>query len=100
MDVEWLDTVTSVSPVNLQMLLPKVVLRNVLQGQLTAISQGSSLRDVESWIRNLELSKVTLSDAHSQIRYYSYFAGNSTVDKLLIRPNTPLDMIDSHVSAL
>lgn len=81
-DVEWLDTVTSVSPVNLRMLLPK----------------GSSLRDVESWIRNPELSKVTLSDAHSKIRYYSYFAGNSTVDKLLIRPNTPLDMIDSHAS--
>ena len=68
--------------------------------QLTAISQVTSLRDVESWIRNPELSKVTLSDAHSKIRYYSYFAGNSTVDKLLIRPNTPLDMIDSHVSVL
>jgi len=79
-DVEWLDTVTSVNPVNLRMLLPK----------------DSSLQDVEIWIRNPELSKVTLSDTRGKLRYYSYFAGNSTVDKLLIRPNTMLEMIDRH----
>jgi hypothetical protein len=62
------------------------------------LPKDSTLSELEHQIRDPQLSKLTLSNDQGPIRYYSYFAGNATIDKPLIRQATPIDLIDPNAS--